>query len=134
LKTSVRNNEVHACEVGIAILPKKAFAYRPCVSISGNKVYKSTSFGIYYQAVGTKLILEDNVLVDNQVGILAILLDKLGIKGGILGHVAHLDNEVVIRNSLVVGRSAVSDCLKVCTPVLSFLTTFSFSYTQGLFV
>ncbi|CAF0710276.1 unnamed protein product [Brachionus calyciflorus] len=99
---SIKNNIIYSTLSGVTILPD--FYYNvPCLKISGFSIFKSSHWGIYYQAPVT-LSIESNILVDNQINIFTQVLGP-----NILNHEMS-NKKIFIKNNLIVGQSVGFNC------------------------
>lgn len=107
---SVKNNIIHSSLAGAAIFP--GYTYSPlisCASMTGFTVFKSVNYGLYYQNA-PKVILDSNVLVDNQVGLFAIVIEPNEISHAVENKTIH------ITNTIIVGRSSSFNCTSDLKP------------------
>jgi hypothetical protein len=90
---------------GVVILPFWGYTINDanCLKLSYFTVFKSVYYGIYYNTE-PKVILENNILVDNQINIFTKV-----IRPEILEHVMS-NKTITIRNSVIVGKSDTFKC------------------------
>jgi hypothetical protein len=106
---SIKGNIVHSSLAGVAVLPDFQYnitldAYGlTCVSITNFVIFKSVHWGIYYQNPSS-LIVDSNILVDNRVGIAALVI---GVDQ--LEHIV-TKNSIQMSNTILIGRSASFNC------------------------
>jgi len=98
--SSTNRNAIYGAATGIAIISD---APDKCVKVSGFTVFKSTHYGIYYQGRAS-LVVDNNILVDNQIGVSALMIGQSA-----LFHVLS-DQAYTVTNSIFVGQSSSFDC------------------------
>ena len=117
---SIQNNIIHSCLAGAAIYPAFTYDQLNCISMTGFTVFKSVHWGIYYQNPQS-VILDSNILVDNQVGIISFILGPNMLSHELSGKTAQ------IRNSIFIGRSSSFNCLTDVKP-----TDFNSIYAKSI--
>ena len=106
---SIQNNIVHSALSGVSVFPIYTFENLSCVSISGFTIFKSTHWGIYYQNPPS-VFMENNILVDNQVGVISFVIEPNANTHELSG------KDFQIRNSIFIGRSSSFDCERDVKP------------------
>ncbi len=109
LTVSIRNNTVVGAGNGVAVSGSFHYSDQDCLKVSGFTIVKSQYFGIYYQA-NPEPVIEDNVLIDNQMGIFTIVWGPSP-----LSHV-NANKKVILRNMMIMGRSSLANCNKDIFP------------------
>jgi hypothetical protein len=106
---SIKNNIVHSSLAGVSVYPSYTYSQLDCVLMSTFTVFKSVNWGIYYQNPQA-VIFDSNVLVDNRVGVLALVIEP--------NEVTHepTSKTVKIRNSIFIGRSSSFNCTTDVSP------------------
>jgi hypothetical protein len=100
---SIKNNTVYSAFGGVVMLPSFYLYQLDCVSISGFTVFKSVHYGIYYQN-NQSLVVDSNILIDNQVGLLGIVLQPSSLFHEIG------NKTITVSNTMIVGNSPFLNC------------------------
>ena len=102
---SIKYNTVVGTLSGVAIFPVWGYTLdnANCLKLSYFTVFKSVYYGIYYNNE-LKLMLENNILVDNQINIFTRVIHP-----DVLAHVMS-NKTVTITNSIIVGKSDSFKC------------------------
>lgn len=102
-------NKAYANVIGFVILPEDELTQSDCAKISGHTAWKNHDFGIYYQNEPS-LIAENNLLIENQNGLLTVLNGPSAVSH-------HYANKTAqIRTSTFVGQTESFDCSIDVTP------------------
>jgi len=127
---SIQNNIIHSALSAVSIFPDYTYASDgkygsslTCVSVIGFTVFKAVHWGIYYQNTPS-VIIDSNILVDNQVGLISFVLAP-----SMLGHVLS-GKTAQISNTIFIGRSSTFNCLTDVKPTdfnaLNAMTIYAF--------
>ncbi len=92
---SIKNNVVVGALAGVVILPTWSFTAFSCLRISSFTVFKSSHYGIYYQA-GSSVTMDSNILVDNQVNVIAKVIRPSILEHTVSGKVYNLKNSLIV--------------------------------------
>lgn len=129
---SIKRNTVYASMQGVVILPiwtSLSLFKLNCTRVSGFTVFKSLHWGIYYESYGS-LIVEENVLIENKVGLFSMVVEPNPIE-----HKAE-NKTSILRRSLVIGQSPTFDCKTDVPPTKDlnyfYSSMFASSYGAGL--
>lgn len=95
---SIKNNTVYSAFGGVVIWPTYSFNQLDCVTISNFTVFKSVDYAIYYQNIQS-IVIDSNILVDNQVGILGFVLQPPSVYHVFGNKTFNITNTIIVGNS-----------------------------------
>lgn len=104
------NNKAYANVLGFVVLPSDVLTQTDCAKISGHTAWKTHDFGIYYQNE-LSVIVENNLLIENSNGLIALVLKPDAVSHGFA------NKTIQVRNSTFVGQTDSFDCSTDVTPI-----------------
>ena len=124
-KNSVTGNKIYASLVGAVIRVDTNIPSTKCIKISGFTIYKTAHYGIYYKNVAYKLMISNNILIENKINIIAFTLAPAS-----LTHAA-ANKQNIIQNNLIIGQTKFFNCTTDVKPTSLFATEATVLNTYG---
>lgn len=97
---TISGNVIYGASTGVAVLRGPN---TQCLKVSSFLVFKSAHYAVYYQGEST-LMVDNNILVENQIGVYAILIGNSALTHKVTSM------EYTVSNSLFVGQTSTYDC------------------------
>ena len=85
----------------------------PAAQVSGFFVWRSWDFGIYFHVPSSRVVVDDNVLVENTMNVLPMLYEP--------DPVAHLfeNKRITVSNTVVVAVASAGHCAAAVEPAIA---------------